>query len=184
MYNSLFVSLIVKIYKFLIFEYNRSFLKKIIDLVNRGVSYLTNGSRFKSILISKDSLIEKSLIYSLYRGFMRILNRLIEKIRMFINKNSKYSLFYRNIYSLFSSKTEVLRTFFVFTLSFALGLLLHNIVRGYYSGRSYLIAIIMVIGSLIGISLKENYREVFKNSLIYRFIYSIFTIEEGLIHGS
>ena len=184
MYNSLFVSLIVKIYRSIIYQYDKSLLKKAIDSFNRGLSYLSKGSRFKSIFISEDSLIEKGFIYSLYNKFMMILNRAIDKIRGYIKKNGEHSLVYKNIESLFGTKTEVLRTFFVFMLSFGLGLLINNIIRGYYSGRSYLVAIIAIIASIIGISLRENYKMIVKNSLVYRFVYSIFSIEEGLARGN
>lgn len=180
MYNSLIVTLIIKIWKFIVFEYNRSALSRILNFFKRSISYLSKGSRIKSIFTSRDSLIEKSIIYHLYSRLMKLLNELIEKIRMYIRKIGDYSLVYKNLQSLFCTKIEVLRTFFIFTLSFGLGLAVNNIIRGYYSGKSYLVSIVIVIGSIIGISLKENYKEILKSSLVYKFIYSIFSIEEGL----
>ena len=179
MYNSLFVSLIVKTYGLIVCQYDKSILKKVIKFFGEKISYLSNGSRFKSIFKSQDYLIEKSLIYSLYNKFMESLNKTIDKLRALIRTSSKSSLVYKNIQSLFRTKTEVLRTFFVFMLSFGLGLLINNIIRGHYSGRSYLVAIIAIVASIIGISLRENYKQVLKESYLYRFIYSIFSIEEG-----
>lgn len=179
MYNSLFVSLIVKIYRFIVCQYDKSLLKKIINFFGEKLSYLSNGSRFKNIFKSQDYLIEKSLIYSLYSKFMKSLNKTIDKLRALIKRISRSSLVYKSIKSLFKTKTEVLRTFFVFTLSFGLGLLINNIIRGHYSGRSYLVAIIAIVASIIGISLRENYKQILKESWFYRFIYSVFSIEEG-----
>lgn len=184
MYNSVFVSVIIKIWEFINYEYNRSFLKKIVESFRKALSYLSNGSRVKSIFKSKDYLIEKSFIYKWYLSFMNFINKILDKIRSFIEKNGEYSIIYKNIKSLFSTKIEVFRTFFVFTLSFGVGLALNNIIRGYYAGRSYFVIAVIVFVSLLGISLKENYKQIFKNSLVWRFIYSIFSIEEELNRGN
>lgn len=184
MYNSIFISMIVKVWECIDFEYNRSTFKKIIDAFSRGISYLSNGSRFKSIFKSRDSMIEKSFIYSMYISFMNFINRVFRKTRIYIKENIKYSLICNNIYSLFRTKIEVLRTSFIFTLSFGIGLAVNNIIRGYYSGRSYIVIAILVIGSIIGLSLKEDYTKILEDSLLYKFIYSIFSIEEGLSRGN
>lgn len=184
MYNSIFVSAIIKFWEFISFEYNRSFLKKTMDAFSRGFAYLSNGSRIKSIFKSRDLLIEKSLIYDLYTKFMKSINRILGSIRKYLKEKREHSLICSNLYNLFATKIEVLRTFFVFTLSFAVGLLLINIVRGYYSGRSYIIIAVLIIGSIIGLLSKENYKDVLKTSFIYKFIYSIFSLEEGIEHGN
>lgn len=184
MYNSIFVSVVVKIWSFIISEYDKSFLKKIVDAFTKGISYLSYGSRVKSIFKSRDLLIEKSYTYDLYRKFMKFVNKTLDKIRAYIKESGKYSLVYNNIYNLFQTKVEVLRTFFVFTLSFGIALALNNIIRGYYSGRSYIVIAIIVIGSIIGLSLKGNYKGVLETSFIYKFVYSVFSIEEGIEDGS
>lgn len=184
MYNSLFVSLIVKIYRFIIYQYDKSLLKRAVDSFNKGLLYLSKGSRFKSIFVSETSLIEKGFIYSLYNKFMSTLNKAIDRLRGYIKKSGEDSLVYKNIESLFGTKTEVLRTFFVFMLSFGLALLINNIIRGHYSGRSYLVALVAIIVSIIGISLRENYKLIIRDSLAYRFISSIFSIEEGANYGN
>ncbi len=183
MYNSIFVSLVVRFWEFINREYKRSFLKKIVDSFSRAWEYLSNGSRFKSIFTSRDYLIEKSFIYKGYASFIDFVNRVLNRVRSYIEKNSDSSIIYKNVRSLFSTKVELFRTFFVFTLSFGLGLAVNNIIRGYYAGRSYLAIAVLVFLSLVGISLKENYKDIFKNSIVWRIIYSIFSIEEEFSHG-
>ncbi len=183
MYNSVFVSIIVNIWRFIIFEYSKSLLKRIVDGFTRCASYLSDGSRIKSIFKSRESLISKSFIYSIYISFMNFINKVLQKIRNHIKNNGEYSLFYRNIYSLFKNKVEALRTLFIFTLSLGVGIAVNNIIRGHYSGKSYIVVAILVIGSIIGLSLKENHTKVLENSLGYKFIYSVFSIEEGLSSG-
>lgn len=182
MNNSIFVSTIIKFWEFIVFEYRRSFIKKVLDSLGRGFSYLSKGSRFKSLFVSRDSMIAQGFLYSIYKKIMDFINKILNKIRDYIEDKGEYSLGYRNIRSLFRSKVELLRTLFIFLLSFALGLAFNNIVRGNYSGRSYIVIAFLVLVSIIGLSVKENYSKIIKNSLICRFIYSIFAIEEEFNH--
>ena len=182
MNNSIFLNTIIKFWEFIVFEYRRSFIKKILDSLGRGLSYLSKGSRFKSFFVSRDSMIAQGFLYSIYKKIMYFINKILNNMRDYIGEKGEYSLGYRNIRSLFINKIELLRTLFIFILSFALGLAFNNIVRGNYSGRSYIVIMFLVLVSIIGLSLKENYNNIIKNSLIFRFIYSIFTIEEEFNH--
>lgn len=183
MYNSIFISSLVRFWEFINREYKRSFLKKIVDSFSRAWKYLSKGSRFKSIFTSREYLIEKSSIYKGYASFMKLVNRGLNELRAYIEKNADSSLIHKNVSKLFSTKVEVFRTFFVFTLSFGLALVVNNIIRGYYSGRSYFVIAALVFVSLVGISLKDGYKDIFKNSIVWRIIYSIFSTEEELSHG-
>lgn len=183
MYNSIIVATVIRIWEFILFEYNRSFLKKTIDASSRVFIHLSKGSRFKSIFKSRESMIAKSFIYAIYDKFMHLINKILGSIRKYIEDKGKYSLIYSNIYTLFRTKVELLRSFFIFVLSFAIALAVSNIIRGNYSGRSYIIAIILVIGSVTGLGLKENYAKIIKGSFLCQFVLSVFAIEEGLNSG-
>lgn len=179
MYNSVFVNTMFRIGTFIKGGYNTSLLKRVIHALNKNICYLSRGSRFKSLFASGDSLIEKSYIYNIYAKFMNILNKLLENIRVFIIKNAEYSIIYQVVKDSFDTKLAVLRTASIFTFTFGIGIAINNVLRGYYSGRSYYVSLILVIFSLVSLWLKENYKEILKNSLGYKFVYSIFEIDRG-----
>lgn len=179
MYNSLIVSISVRAWGFIVFGYEGSYLKKLVDLIRSCLAYLSNGSVVKRFFISKRSIIGESFVWFLISKVTDLINQVWIKIVKYIKNISKYSLIYRNTYKLFSTEVEVLRSFFVFTLSFGIALVVNNIIRGFYSGKSYIIAVILTMGSLIGLSVKGNYKEILNNSWFYRFAISIFTIDEG-----
>lgn len=179
MYNSIIVSFFVRLWKFIEREYEKSFIKKMIDSIKKIFSYIGQSSYFKRIFTSSNSLIEKSFVYHIYKLILKLLNKILNLIRRFIGENSYYSIAYRNINNLFKTKVEVIRTFSVFILSFGLGIGINNILRGYTSGKSYIVAIMLVIASLIALSIKENYKKVLGNSWFYSVIVGLFAIDEG-----
>jgi len=67
----------------------------------------------------------------------------------------------------------------MFIFFFGIGIIGNNITRGLFSGRSYIIAMILIIGALVGLFIKEDYKEILARSLFYRFVAGIFTIDEG-----
>lgn len=179
MYNSFIVSTSVKIWNWILFGYEGSLLKGLIELIKFGLGYLFNGSVVKRFFISRRSIIEESFVYLLVRNITDLINQVLIKINKFIKRASANSIIYINTYKLFSTEVDALRSLFIFTFFFGMGLVGNNIIRGFYSGRSYIIAIIITIGSLLGLSLKENYKEILNGSWFYRFCNSIFSIDEG-----
>lgn len=179
MYNSLLVSMFVKIWFAILRGYESSFIKKIVDLIKRTTSYLVNGSILVSIFTNQESLIEKSIFYRIYVKVTDFITLTFKNINKYINKIGKYSLIYKSISDLFSTEIEVLRSFFMFIFFFGIGIIGNNIARGLFSGKSYVIAMVLVIGALIGLVIKEDYKEILASSLVYRFVAGIFTIDEG-----
>lgn len=179
MYNSLLVSMFVKIWHGIVKGYNSSFLKKILDSIKMATSYLMNGSIIASIFANDESLIEKSIFYGIVVKVIDLLTLTFKAINNYINKIGKSSLIYRSIKSSFSTEIESLRSLFIFIFFFGIGIIGNNIGRGFFSGKSYIIALILIIGSLIGLGIKEDYKEVLASSLFYRFVAGIFTIDEG-----
>lgn len=179
MYNSFLVATFVKCWNFVINEYQSSFLKKVADMIKKFISYLFKGSIVGNILTSKKSLVKESFFYTLISKTNDIINQVFKYINKYINGNSEASLVYKNAKKLFSSDIETIRTFSVFIFFFGIGIIGNNIFRGFYSGRSYIIAIILVVSSLIGLGLKENYKQILANSWFFSFVVGIFTIDEG-----
>lgn len=179
MYNSFVVSIFAKAWEVIIRGYDGSLIKKIVDLIKKIISYLCEGSSVMNFFASTRSLIEESFFYNLISRITDFISGVFREINKYIFKSGQTSLVYKNVAKLFVSEVEVLRTFFVFTFFFGLGLIGNNIVRGFFSGRSYIIAMVLIIGSLIGLGLKERYKQILDNSWFFGFIVSIFTIDEG-----
>lgn len=179
MYNSLVVSIFVKVWEAILHGYEGSFIKKTVDLIKRFIAYLANGSISVGLFTSNKSLIEKSIFYRMIIKATNLITLTFEYINKYIKKIGQNSVSYRSVNNLFSSKVEVLRSFFVFIFFFGIGLIGNNVIRGFFSGRSYIIAMILIIGALIGLAFKENYEKIISNSWFSRFVVSIFTIDEG-----
>lgn len=182
MYNSLVVRFLVKIWDLFIFGYNNSFLNKIVSSIKKAIAYLFFGSRTKDILVSDKSIIEMSLFYKLYKKFVDTISKLIKGTNNYIKKISNNSFMYKSLNNLFKNNNEVANTIFSFILFFGIGIILNNILRGLWSGRSYILALVLIFFSIIGIMLKNKYGEIIKNSFVFRFVMSLFTIDEGGIN--
>lgn len=179
MYNSLLVSMFAKIWFGILHGYESSFIKKIVDLIKRIISYLVNGSILVNVFTNNQSLIEKSIFYKAFAKTMDLITLIFSNINKYINKIGQHSLIYKSISSLFSSEIELIRSFSMFIFFFGIGIIGNNITRGLFSGRSYIIAMILIIGALIGLFIKEDYKEILASSLFYRFVAGIFIIDEG-----
>lgn len=178
MYNSLIVSISVKIWNIIVNRYQDSFIKRLVDLINQVKLYLSNGSRIVEGFKSDKDLISETLVYRISSNVIDFLSKVLSVMNNTIKKNGAYSLVYRNIKKLFKPEESALNTLFVFIISLGFGLIVNNLIRGFYSGKSYLVALILIVISSIGILCKDNYKEVVNNSLICKFVSSIFTIDD------
>lgn len=179
MYNSLLISIFAKMWHGILKGYEGSSLKKIVDSIKKATSYLMNGSIIANIFTGDESLIEKSIFYRIVVRVIDLLSLTFKSINKYINKIGKNSLIYRSIKSSFSTEIGALRSFFMFIFFFGIGIIGNNIGRGLFSGKSYVVALVLILGSLIGLGIKEDYKEILASSLFYRFIAGIFTIDEG-----
>ena len=171
MYNSLVVRFLVKIWNIFIWGYNNSFLKKIGDVIKKAITYLFFGS-----------VIEMSLFYKLYVKIVDTINKLIKHINKYTKRIGNNSIMYKSLSKLFKDNSEVTNTIFSFIMFFGIGIILNNVFRGLWSGRSYIIAILLILISLIVINLKDRYSEILKGSFVFGFVMSLFAIDEGGIN--
>ena len=179
MYNSLVVRFLVKMWNAFIFGYNNSFIKKTADWIKKSVTYLFFGSVTKDIFISDKSIIEMSLFYKVYAKIVDTISKLLKSINNYIKSIGNNSIMYKSLSSLFKNEQEVGNTIFSFILFFGIGIILNNVFRGLWSGRSYIVAVAIIIVSIIGIMLKDRYSEILKGSFVFRFVMSLFAIDEG-----
>lgn len=180
MYYSVVVGLLVKAWKFLVNGYDNSLLKKICYPVMKGIKNLSKGSLIIRLFTSNRSLIEESLLYRLYTIIVDIANRIIDGLKKVVKKGSQGSLIYTSFYKLFEDEIQLQNTLYVFLMAFGIGIIANNLVRGYYQGRSYLVSIALIIISVIGLNIKEDYKKVLEGSFAFRIVRSIFTIDEGV----
>ncbi len=182
MYNSLVVRFLVKIWDSFIYGYNSSLIKKIADMIKKAVTYLFFGSVTKDIFVSDKSIIEMSLFYKIYVKIVDIISKWIKILNKYIKGIANNSIIYKSSNSLFKDDIEVANTIFSFFLFFGIGIIFNNVLRGLWSGRSYLVATVLVIISIIGMLMKNRYSEILKGSFVFQFIMSLFSIDEGGIN--
>lgn len=179
MYNSLVVRFLVRIWDSFIFGYDNSFIKKIADMIKKTVTYLFFGSVIKDIFVSDKSIIEISLFYKIYVKIVDTINKLIRSINNYTKKIGNNSIMYKSLSKLFKDNSEVANTIFNFILFFGVGIIINNVLRGLWSGKSYIVAVALIIMSIIGILLKNKYSEILKGSFAFRFVIGLFAIDEG-----
>lgn len=178
MYNSIIVRSLTRIWNALAVGYKYSLLNRLVGYILKGIAFLSKGSCIVRLFTSNRSLLEESLFYVIYCNSIDLINRLIKSIKDWVGKYSSSSFVYNTIYKLFSTEKNMMQTFFVFFMTFGLGIIVNNVLRGYYSGRSYVISIILIIVSLVGLIEDVDIKGVFKGSYVFRLVESIFTIDE------
>jgi hypothetical protein len=180
MYNSVVVNILGDIWRVLAESYQYSFLKKINHFVGSGIRKTSKGSNVVRLFTSNRSLIEESFLYGIYCKAIDVINKIFIKLRRGINKNNPGSIIYNTVYSLFQSEVQVQRTFYVFFISFGIGIILNNVIRGFFAGKSYIVALALIFVSIVGLKAKEDYKEILRGSHFCAFMRSIFTIDEGV----
>lgn len=178
MYSSIVVKVLVKIWHVLSVGYEYSFLHRIIKPIKESLINFGKGSKVMKVFTSNRRLLEESFLYSTYAKFIDIINRFLASIRRSIQKNGSNSIIYTTVNKLFRTKNDMLNTFFAFFLAFGIGIILNNIFRGYNSGRSYIVSLILIIFSSLGLTEGLDLEEILNGSIVIRFIKSIFTIDE------
>lgn len=178
MYNSVLVSLFAKLLDFISTGYETSFLKRIVDFIKNIFKSLGKNSIFLNI-VARKKYLEDTCFYRIYVNIINFVNRLFKGLNDYFRKIGSNSLFYNISVDMFGSHVEALRTGFVFTSFFGFGLIAKNIVQGYTSGRSYIIGLALIIISLVGLGIREDYKSSLESSFVYKLIYELFTVDEG-----
>lgn len=180
MYNSIIVRSLIKIWGLLAIGYKYSLLNRLVSYMVKNISTISKGSYVMRLFTSNRSLLEESLFYALYSNIIDFINRFIKSIRKWIEKNSPTSFTYNTAYKLFSSENNMMNTFFIFFMAFGIGIIINNLIRGFYYGRSYIISIILIVVSLVGLIEDLDIVNVFKGSYVFRLVESIFMIDEDV----
>ena len=178
MYNSKVVYVLVAFWNILVEAYEYSNLKKFNGLLGKGFKTGASSSYVVKFFQKESIIFKESLLYKLYSKVLNGINNIFKIIRKNIIKHSPSSFLYTNINSTFYDKNQSLLSFYIFLIAFSIGLIVNNLIRGFYFGRSYLIAIFLALISLFGISGIKNQKSVFKGSVFIKIIVSIFTIDE------
>lgn len=180
MYNSVFVGLLAKIWRVLTESYQYSLLRKFNHFIGTIIKRISEGSNVVRLFTSSRSLIEESLLYDIYSRIVHGINELFISLRKGIEKNNPGSIIYNTVYDLFKDEVHLQRTFYVFFISFGAGIITNNLMRGFFAGKSYLVALALISLSIIGLNAKQDYSTILKGSHFCSFMKSIFTIDEGV----
>ncbi|NLY66774.1 MAG: hypothetical protein GX069_04375 [Tissierellia bacterium] len=178
MYNSILVRSLIRLWNVLSLGYEYSLLKKAIDPIVKSMHFIGRNSIFIRLFTSNRSLIEESMFYALFCKLIDLINRIMKALRSYTIKNGPTSIIYNIFNNIFKDINSMVKALFVFLFAFGLSIILNNIIRGYYFGRSYLVSIALIIISLTGIVNKLDIRDIFEGSYAFKFVESIFTIDE------
>lgn len=179
MYNSLVVRTLAKIWGVFTLNYEVSLVKRFVDIKTRILGLIFKGSFVKAIFVSENRIIDNSIFYRIYCSLVDFVSNILKSFNSYFKTIGKHSLVLKNTTDLFRGDKEFIKTVLVFALSFGVGIIGINIVKGYFSGSSYLVAISLIIFSIIGLYFRNNYISILNNSSITSFIKGIFTIDEG-----
>lgn len=179
MHGSIVVSMLIKISHKLKRAYEYSLLKKILIKIVEAFKYLGKGSFFLKVFVDESNAFEESLFYKTYCKVLDFVYEMVEKFRIIVNKGKKGSVIDEMVSKLFKDKKEVRNTFYLFFLFFGLTILTLNLFKGEISARNIIISFSIIIVSLAGIFIKNNYEEAFDGSIVFKFIKNIFSVDEG-----
>ena len=179
MYNSFIVRLFVGAGNVFSLAYQDSFLKSIVNVFKRCISYLTNGSVTINLFIKSYKVIENSATYRLFTKALNFISRIFKSLKGWFKSFGQGSIAYNSIKKLFRTNIAVIISISVFILTLAIGIIISNLTRGLFSGRSYIGSIILILASVIVISRGERLKDLLEGSFVYRFIRDIFVIDEG-----
>ena len=179
MYNSYVVGFLVKIWEVFAYAYEGSLVKKVMDGIKKFLSFIFTGSRVKEIFTKDNHSVKKSLFYRIYSWITKLYGNIWSKINRYVKRIGKTSFTYKTIQNMFKDDIEVTKTISTFIFFFSMIVFIKNLLRGYFLGRINILSIILIVCSLIVIFIGDNIKEVLNNSYVYRFIESLFTIDEG-----
>lgn len=179
MYNSFIVRIFVGAGNAFTLAYKESILKRLVDAFNRCISYLTNGSIVISIFSKSFDFIEKSICYRLFSNVLDFVTNIFKKLNNLTKKIGEESIVYNSFSKLFGNNTALIRSLTVFVLIFAVGIVANNLIRGAFSGRSYIVSLGLIFVTVIVIAIGDGLEKLLNNSFIYRFIKDLFIIDEG-----
>lgn len=179
MYNSFIVRIFVGSGNAFSSAYNESILKRVLDIVAKCIRYLTDGSVVVNIFTKNYRFIENSFFYRLFTKMLNLFTNIFIKLNNSYKKIGVESIVSSNIKRLFGTNTALIISIATFALFFAIGVIVNNLVRGLFTGRSYIAAFGLIIVSIIVISKGEGLKDSLENSIIFRLIRDIFIIDEG-----
>ena len=179
MYNSLLVGIAVKVARFTGSQYNNSFLGKCIRSLSNVFNYLSSGSITIGILTKSRSNIDFSLIYRLYEKVTNIINIISALIRRFIDKVKDSSVSYSFIYNSFRDINSFLRTVSLFLLSTGIGIIGIGMLSSENLIVSIMVGLIVILVSFLVLINSNNAQVIITNSLLFKAVNDVFSIDKG-----
>ena len=179
MYNSFIVRIFVGAGNAFSLAYNGSILRRIVDIIKRSISYLTNGSIAVDIVTRSFRFIENSIFYRLFSKVLNFFSKIFGRLNNLFNRIGEESITCNVTKKLFGTDIALIRTLSAFIFYFAVGIILINLDKGSFSGRSYIVSIILILGAILVINMGENLKASLEDSSVYGFLKNLFIIDEG-----
>lgn len=179
MYNSVTVTVLAKIWSGIKRGYEYSIFKKIMNILGRGLKYVGKGSCFINFFTSNRKMVEESLFHAIYCKCMDGIHKILESLNKLIYKGRTGSLIDISTTSVFKDEDSIQSALSIFFLFFGLTVFILNAIRGKFFGNSFRISILIILLGLIGLKFDGGYMAIIRNSNTYKFVNSIFTIDEG-----
>lgn len=179
MYNSMVVAFLVKVWTILVDGYKTSFLRKIIDRFTSFIKFLFKGSILLSFFVDKKPYLNNSYLYKVYKTFMDFIFRIIRKVNAFFKNIRANSLVSSSIDKNFETEFTIFKAFNVFILSFSIGLFLLSFLMDSIGSRAHKASILLAILAALGLVLGDKIISYSLDSRIYKWVVSIWTVDEG-----
>ncbi len=179
MYNSVIVRFLMKIWNALVSWYENSLVKKLGNTIKNILGKLTHGSVFTSIFSDDLDIMENTFIYKVYGRIIDFINKIFGKINNGLKPAKEKSIYINTMDSLFKNYIELIKSFTVFILFFAIGVIVNSFIRGIFLSGAVIGSIVLIVLGLIILYLDNRIGDIIENSWVINFVFSIFKVEEG-----
>lgn len=179
MYNSVTVTVLAKIWYFLVLGYEHSIFKKIMNSIGRGFKYVGRGSKVVELFTSNGKKVKETYFYHIYCKFIDGIYHILKWLNVKLKKWRDFSFIDKSAVSNFRDEDSIQHSFAIFLLFFGITIFIFNAIRGKFLGNSFRISILIILIALLGIKYDGGYLKLIQNSNTYKFFRSIFTVDKA-----
>ena len=177
MFDSYVLTLFYKAYYKLHELYLNSVLRKIELRFRSFIKRLSGGSTILKTITDDRSLIDHSLIYRGYSSLLKAFENIGKGSRNRVEKYSRDSFMFGSFKSLFSNKSETMKTISIFFMFFSAPLLIMTIVKNGFNSEGIIFLVIALFSIVLFIA-SNGVSSAVRDSRVLSLIKSIFIIDE------
>lgn len=177
MYNSYVVSILVRLWYFLVESYEHSILKKILIKVRSVVSLLFKDSIFKSLVTDKKYIIENSFLYLIYKKIVKFYNKLFNYLNKKYNDLGQTSFIKKYRTENIRNLENLLIGILYFNISFNMGIIVVKIYSKIPFGIRYMANGLIILISILLIKSDIKILDMLSESKIIRTLNDFLKLE-------